>query len=210
MNNKKSVLCLSLDVESWEIGQKILNECGDYICLVKLHVALFDDWNNKSHLQLLELSNKYNFLIMQDSKLIDVPKISLKQILSPQYNISKWADCITVSNINYLDIRNHFAKENIITSKNNIPIELINVVEMNTKTEFFTQEYIKNTKKNIYTQNISSIVSQKSFKDCGYTIRFSPGSVCNKDDLNSIENIDIRSRHRSIKMLLKKNLTTLL
>ena len=203
VNSKKSVLCLSLDVESWEIGQKILNECGQYICLVKLHVALFDDWNNESHLQLLELSNKYNFLIMQDSKLIDVPKISLKQILSPQYNISKWADCITVSNINYLDIRNHFTNTNIV-SRNNIPIELINVVEMNTKTEFFTDEYIKNTKKNIYIHNVSSIVSQKSFKDCGYTIRFSPGTVHIKDDLDLMANENMRSRYRSIETAIQK------
>lgn len=203
INCKKSVLCLSLDVNTWEEGTKILNECGQYICLVKLHVALFDDWNNESHLQLLELSSKYNFLIMQDSKLIDVPKISLKQILSSQYNISKWADCITVSNINYIDIKNHFTEKNIM-SRYNIPIELIDVVEMNTKTEFFTNEYIKNTKKNIYTQHISSIVSQKSFKDCGYTIRFSPGTVYNENDLDSIKNENIRSRYRSIETAIKK------
>ena len=205
MNEKKTVLCLSLDVDSWDNGQKILELCGPYICMVKLHVALFDDWNNNSHLKLIELSNNHNFLIMQDSKLIDVPKISLKQILSSQYNISKWTDCITVSNINYLDIKNLF-NENKITSKKNIPLELINVVEMNTKSNFFTQEYIKNTKRNIYKNNISSIVSQRSFKDCGYSIRFSPGVVHNQNDIDLMKNNNIRSRYRSIKDAISKDL----
>ena len=201
---KKTVLCLSLDVDTWENGIKILNVCGAFICMVKLHVALFDDWNNKSYLKLIELANKYNFLIMQDSKLIDVPKISLKQILSNQYNISKWADCITVSNINYIDIRNHFNEEKI-ESRNNIPIELINVVEMNTKTDFFTDEYIKKTKKDIYINEIVSIVSQKSFKDTGYTIRFSPGVVNSMSDLKN-ENSNIISRYRDIKTAIQSEL----
>ena len=69
---------------------------------------------------------------------------------------------------------------------------------MNTKTEFFTDEYIKNTKKNIYIHNVSSIVSQKSFKDCGYTIRFSPGTVHIKDDLDLMTNENIRSRNTEV------------
>ena len=43
---KKTALCLSLDVSSWKVGKEILDLCGPYICMVKLHCDLFTDIGN--------------------------------------------------------------------------------------------------------------------------------------------------------------------
>ena len=79
---KKTALCLSLDVSSWKIGKDIIDLCGPYICMVKLHSDLLIDISNINIFikELKKLARKYKFLIMEDMKLGDVDKITYKKI----------------------------------------------------------------------------------------------------------------------------------
>ena len=95
---KKTALCLSLDVSSWKIGREILELCGPYICMVKLHSDLFIDIGNINSFikELKGLARKYKFLIMEDMKLGDVDKITYKKITNSFFKYGEWANLITI------------------------------------------------------------------------------------------------------------------
>jgi len=95
---KKTALCLSLDVSSWKIGREILELCGPYICMVKLHSDLFIDIGNINSFikELKGLARKYKFLIMEDMKLGDVDKITYKKIKNSFFKYGEWANLITI------------------------------------------------------------------------------------------------------------------
>mgnify|MGYP006077681407 CR=1 FL=1 len=98
---KKTALCLSLDVSSWKTGRNILELCGPYICMVKLHSDLFTDIGNINMFikELKELARKYKFLIMEDMKLGDVDKITYRKIKNSFFKYEEWANLITIHGI---------------------------------------------------------------------------------------------------------------
>ena len=105
---KKTALCLSLDVTNWEVGKTVLNICGPYICMVKLHSDLLIDLNNVDEFikELKDLARKHHFLIMEDLKMADVDKISYSKIKNSFFKYDKWANYITVHGLTAQSIYN--------------------------------------------------------------------------------------------------------
>tara|TARA_B100001057_G_scaffold499094_1_gene608494 strand:+ start:71 stop:1636 length:1566 start_codon:yes stop_codon:yes gene_type:complete len=198
MEQKKTALCLSLDTMSWKYGYKILDDCGPYICMVKLHVELFLDWNDNCMNQLLELSEKHNFKIMQDSKLPDVPSINDKIVTNLKYKINQWANYITIQPYNYVNNMRELSKYNI---------KYTPVCEMNIENNFYNEEYIENVSNMLKIENknklydIPCIVSQKLFRNNKNVLRFTPGVVCDNDDMRFVDN----SRYRTIETAMIKD-----
>lgn len=210
IKQKKTTLCLSLDVPLWKKGKEILDKVGPYICMVKFHCELMVDWDFENTInEIKELSTKHNFLIMQDSKFIDVPKITEKQYKMTKYQIHKFANYITVHWENFIDIQKILKSE--------INLELVCVAEMNTLNHNFNEEYYKNIENLIvpvadkssslgYSNNINSIVSQSKFKKNNNVLKFTPGVIEKDDELKfvdekryrSIENAMVRDRNHIV------------
>jgi len=76
VREKQTAVCLSLDIPLWREARPVLDKCGPYICMVKLHCDLIADWDSNTVKELKELASKHKFLIMEDAKLIDVPHIN--------------------------------------------------------------------------------------------------------------------------------------
>lgn len=177
---KQTALCISLDMQTWYLAVQLLENIGKYICMVKLHAELFPDWDNTAYAILLKLSQKYNFMIMQDSKFVDVPKIVEKQIKSQSLAINNWADFITIMPNNYADT---------ITNTNVVPSYTL-VATMNTLNSFsrfgpfqgLVRDLCHNTKPTsiVCQQNVYNIFS------------FTPGVILD-DDINTQP-----TRYRSI------------
>lgn len=110
---KKSALCLSLDVSSWKVGRGILELCGPYICMVKLHTDLFADIGNINIFikEIKEIARKYKFLIMEDMKMGDVDKITYNKIESSFFKYREWANMITIHGLTADSVYDYIQKE---------------------------------------------------------------------------------------------------
>lgn len=96
VKTKDSKICLSVDVSTLEELYNIINELGDYICVLKIHHDIISDFN--VNLQntidtLINLKNKHNFLIWEDRKFADIGMVMKRQV---ETHIIKWADLISV------------------------------------------------------------------------------------------------------------------
>jgi orotidine-5'-phosphate decarboxylase len=128
------------------------------------------------------LAEEYEFLIMQDSKFSDVPKIVYKQLTinNPYDNIACWADYVTIQPLNYLDTIDY-----IQARDPTLPVTLVCVAEMNTQNSFSKDPRYLAIVKDLVIQNrkqIPSIVSQSAFADIDLggpseCLRMTPG-VC--------------------------------
>ncbi|XP_058822689.1 uridine 5'-monophosphate synthase [Topomyia yanbarensis] len=93
---KKSTLCLAADLTSSEEILKLVEKVGPYICLLKTHVDIVEDFNDNFVKSLQSLAKKHNFIIMEDRKFADIGNTVALQYASGLYKISSWADLVTV------------------------------------------------------------------------------------------------------------------
>jgi orotidine 5'-phosphate decarboxylase subfamily 1 len=72
MEEKKTNLCLSIDlVESSEILE-LADKLGDYICLLKTHIDIIQDFSVEFVEKLTALAQKKKFYIFEDRKFADI------------------------------------------------------------------------------------------------------------------------------------------
>ena len=69
---KQSNLCVSADVHSTYDLLTLAEEVGDYICVLKTHADIIDDFSQKTIKGLQEISLRKHFLIFEDRKLGDI------------------------------------------------------------------------------------------------------------------------------------------
>ena len=69
---KRSNLCVSADVHTTYELLSVAEEVGDYICVLKTHADIIDDWSEKTIRGLVEISKRKNFLLFEDRKLGDI------------------------------------------------------------------------------------------------------------------------------------------
>ena len=69
---KRSNLCVSADVNSTSALLRLAEDVGDYICVLKTHADIIDDFSEKTIKGLNEISRKKHFLIFEDRKFGDI------------------------------------------------------------------------------------------------------------------------------------------
>ena len=90
IEEKKSRLCFSADFKNKEDLINILHKIGDKIVICKIHYDFYDDRDDTLKQNLIELSIKHNFLLMEDRKFIDISSTVEKQYSK----FNKWIDMI--------------------------------------------------------------------------------------------------------------------
>jgi len=109
ISDKRTSVCLSLDVSSWELGRELLQLSAPFICMVKIHPDLFSDWTREAQNELIEMAQHGRYQIMCDQKMADVPKIVYRQIRADMLGLYRVADWITIMPNNYLDVAEYLA-----------------------------------------------------------------------------------------------------
>lgn len=97
--SKKTNLCLAADSTKTIDILNAADAAGPYICVLKTHVDIIDDFSNGFAQSLEALAVKHNFLIMEDRKFADIGNTVSLQYSSGVFHISEWAHLVTVHSL---------------------------------------------------------------------------------------------------------------
>ncbi|KAK6455745.1 orotidine-5'-phosphate decarboxylase [Scheffersomyces xylosifermentans] len=93
MDEKKTNLCASVDVKTTAEFLTLIDRLGPYICLVKTHIDIIDDFTYEGTITpLLSLAKKHNFMIFEDRKFADIGNTVKSQYAGGVYKIAQWSD----------------------------------------------------------------------------------------------------------------------
>ncbi|XP_055543490.1 uridine 5'-monophosphate synthase [Wyeomyia smithii] len=96
---KKTTLCLAADLTNSEEILNLVERVGPYICLLKTHIDIVEDFSENFVKSLQSLAKKHNFMIMEDRKFADIGNTVSLQYASGPFKISTWADLVTVHSL---------------------------------------------------------------------------------------------------------------
>lgn len=209
IKTKQTSVCLSLDTGSWSKGKSILESCAPYICMVKLHLDLLTDWNNTATQEILDMSKTHNFLILEDSKLDDVPNIVESQVYGGLHSFGNWVDAVTVNTVNFVSTNNALyrsAKKNRSDAVSK-DLTCIPVGQYNTKDSMVTKDYSVNFRNKLLEEKDArfqtrTIIQQNLYKTDNQFLRMTPGVIEVDEDI--IFNED-RARYRSIETAMMRD-----
>ncbi|KAI0719627.1 Orotidine 5'-phosphate decarboxylase [Cerioporus squamosus] len=91
IERKRTNLCVSVDVTKQADFLRIIDTVGPYICLVKTHVDVIEDFGFSVVERLQELSKKHDFQIFEDRKFADIGNTVALQYSSGVYKIASWS-----------------------------------------------------------------------------------------------------------------------
>ncbi|KAL1706417.1 Orotidine 5'-phosphate decarboxylase [Schizophyllum commune] len=91
MERKKSNLSVSVDVVKSADLLAIVDIVGPYICLIKTHVDVVEDFEPSLVKQLQALAEKHDFLIFEDRKFADIGNTVALQYSSGVHKIASWS-----------------------------------------------------------------------------------------------------------------------
>ncbi|XP_059141414.1 uncharacterized protein LOC131929318 [Physella acuta] len=94
MEEKKSNLALSADLSDSKQLLQLIEKVGPYVCIVKTHIDILDDFDQEFTVKLKQLAAKFNFLIFEDRKFADIGNTVKHQFKGGVYHISDWANIV--------------------------------------------------------------------------------------------------------------------
>ncbi|KAF9057659.1 humps family-domain-containing protein [Panaeolus papilionaceus] len=91
IERKKSNLAVSIDVTKADDLIAIIEAVGPYVCMIKTHVDILEDWQSTLIERLHHLSGKYDFVYFEDRKFADIGNTVALQYSSGVHKIASWS-----------------------------------------------------------------------------------------------------------------------
>ena len=145
MLQKKSNLCVAVDVQNRLELLKIAEKIGPYICCLKTHVDIIRDWNDDMGMALRHLADRYNFLLFEDRKFADIGATVSHQYHGGPFRISSWSDLVTVHALPGPGVLRGLQKEVNCddTCSDNRPKGVLILAQMSSSGNLISDEYSK-------------------------------------------------------------------
>ncbi|KAJ7068389.1 Orotidine 5'-phosphate decarboxylase [Mycena amicta] len=91
IDRKKSNLAVSVDVAHAKDFLNIIDVVGPFVCLVKTHIDIIEDFTPQIITDLQTLSAKHDFVIFEDRKFADIGNTVALQYSSGVHKIASWS-----------------------------------------------------------------------------------------------------------------------
>lgn len=91
MARKKTNLAVAADVATSSAVLQLADQVGPFICVLKTHVDLLNEFDDEFIRQLQALATKHDFLIFEDRKFADIGNTVVSQYRDGIYHISAWS-----------------------------------------------------------------------------------------------------------------------
>lgn len=95
MQEKRTNLCVAADVTRCSQLLELADTVGPYVCVLKTHADILEDFSAGFVTKLQDLAQKHRFLLMEDRKFADIGHTVQLQFSSGIHRISAWADLVT-------------------------------------------------------------------------------------------------------------------
>ena len=176
MKEKKTNLCFAADFTKKQELLEWVNTIGPYICILKTHIDILEDFTPEVITELKRLSKQHNFLIFEDRKFGDIGKTFERQLYGGIYKIGDWADIINIHGVSaegmlqYLDA----SSRGILNVDNCRSIGVLIVSEMSSSGNLITPEYTRQTLEiaHKYPDLVLGFICQKQFAETYEDTRF--------------------------------------
>jgi hypothetical protein len=126
INEKQTVIGISLVYNNWTETEKIIKVLGPYVCMISINPYIIQDWQPEHAILLNEYACTYKFQIICDLKLLLPPEILEGLVLNSYYNFVKFADWISINPYIYNDINDYYFINSFIGGIKYIPIHCYN------------------------------------------------------------------------------------
>ena len=157
IKEKSTRLCFSADLTDGNKVIELLEKVGENIAICKLHTDIIENFDDKIKEGLIEVANKYKFLLMEDRKFSDI-----SVIVEKQWNKFRgWIDLVTVHGNVKPDVLSKLYGVLLVSDmSNNVYNHWIQSIDLVKK----------------YPQHVVGFITQKNRKEISKTYEF-----CTKD-----------------------------
>ena len=203
MNQKKTNLCFAADFTKSTELLSYADKIGPYICILKTHIDILEDFTSDVVTELKRLSRKHNFLLFEDRKFGDIGKTFERQLYGGIYKIGEWADIVNIHGISADGMLQYLEKRN---NNHNKPAILI-VSEMSSRGNLITSDYTQRTLEiaRKYSNQVLGFITQVAFgeqQDKQHFMYMTPGV---KILTESESNADVDQRYRTPKQAIQRD-----
>jgi len=169
---KRSRLCVSLDVTSSAELLRLVELLGPYVLMFKTHIDILEDFSYEVIEKLLRLSERYDFFIFEDRKFADIGNTVSMQYAKGIYHIADWAH---ITNAHILP------GPGIIESLRKVGLPkkrgLLLLAEMSSQGHLMTEAYqakaVQWAKQ--YQDFVIGFVAQRRLDSAAHFLTFTPG-----------------------------------
>lgn len=141
---KQTNLCLAADLKKSDDILNAAEAAGPYICILKTHIDIIDDFTTEFVHSLQALAEKHNFLIMEDRKFADIGNTVALQYGAGIFRIADWAHLVTVHSLSGPSILQGLKKALDGSSANR---GIFMLAELSSAGSLITSTYTENTMK---------------------------------------------------------------
>ncbi len=144
MATKETNLCVAADLPTAEAVLDLVEKIGPYICVLKTHSDIIDDFNQYFAHSLMSYAAKYNFLILEDRKFADIGNTVSMQYGRGVFKISDWTNLVTCHSLPGKGVIDGL-KKGIGSTTHYSEKGVFLVAELSSKGNLINEKYTKDT-----------------------------------------------------------------